>query len=106
MRINKRVLGSIFLFIIVIISLFILYSMLIHGGKESSIGESPSGSTVSGNYTYLASFLISHDFVSYVSYNHENLSQLLSTPRIGIETTMAMEQAPLLADTHVYAIIF
>ncbi|MEM0121664.1 MAG: 5'-methylthioadenosine/S-adenosylhomocysteine nucleosidase [Thermoprotei archaeon] len=45
----------------------------------------------------LANLLLSRNLVHYVSFNNENLSEILSTPRIGIVTAMPMEQAPILS---------
>lgn len=57
------------------------------------------------DYSMLSQFLLSKNMVSYTSANGENLSEILSTPRIGIVTAMPMEQAPILAAMTVQGVV-
>jgi adenosylhomocysteine nucleosidase len=53
----------------------------------------------------LSQYLLSRNLVNYSSVNGENLSAILSTPRIGIVSAMPMEQAPILAAMTVQGVV-
>ncbi|WP_162302136.1 5'-methylthioadenosine/S-adenosylhomocysteine nucleosidase family protein [Sulfuracidifex tepidarius] len=93
---DKKIVG-------IIVLVLILISWTIFYLNKININNSSQPNTVN-YYAQVSNFLMSKNLVS-VYPSNANLTQLLMTPRIGIVTAMAMEQAPLLAQTKVNAVV-